>query len=131
MMYCEFAEAVGCRDNEYNHKVFENLEVMYMNTNMTKEEVYEYGRKLVDNRKTERELELEREINEQIGIYKNEVKMLKDNIAYCKEEISKWGRFDYNEFQQYVDELKERINVNKHNIRRYRNKIQELKFILA
>lgn len=53
MMYSEFAENVGCRDNEHNHEVFRNLEIMYMNSDVSKETIYEYGRKLVDNSQTE------------------------------------------------------------------------------
>lgn len=51
MMYSEFIEGTGCRQNEHNYKVFQNLEAMYINTDMSKEEIYEYGKKLVDNSK--------------------------------------------------------------------------------
>jgi len=66
-MYAEFVKGTGCKQNEHNYKVFCNLEQMYMNTEMTKEEIYEYGKKLVDNSKSEEELRFEAELNERIA----------------------------------------------------------------
>ena len=56
MLFSEFREGTGCKDNQHNHEVYKNLEIMYMNSDMTKEEIYEYGKKLVDNSKTVEEL---------------------------------------------------------------------------
>ena len=66
MMYDEFVKGTGCKQNAHNYQVFRNLEVMYMNTDMSKQEIYEYGKKLVDNSKTEQELKLEAEIKAEI-----------------------------------------------------------------
>ena len=74
MMYSEFVNGTKCKDNEHNRKVFENLEVMYMNTEMTKEEIYEYGKKLVDNSKTPAEIEFENELNARVNELKAEIK---------------------------------------------------------
>ena len=49
MLYSEFIEGTGCKDNHHNFKVFQDLEVMYMNSDISKEQVYEYGKKLVKN----------------------------------------------------------------------------------
>lgn len=49
MLFSEFVENVGCKENAHNFKVYQNLEVMYMNSDISKEAVYEYGKKLVDN----------------------------------------------------------------------------------
>lgn len=49
MLYSEFIEGTGCKASMHNFKVFQNLEVMYNNSNLTKEQIYEYGKKLVDN----------------------------------------------------------------------------------
>jgi len=84
MMYSEFIAGTGCKDNAHNYEVFKNLEAMYMNTEMTKAEIYAYGIKLVDNSKSEAELKAEAEI-------KAEIDELKSSIAWCKREI------DYNE----------------------------------
>ena len=66
MLYSEFINGTGCKDNDHNYEVFKNLEVMYMNTDMTKDQIYEYGKKLVDNTKSEKEIAFEKEIKEQI-----------------------------------------------------------------
>ena len=73
MMYCEFIEGTGCKDTEKNYKVFKDFEVMYMNSDMTKAEIYEYGKKLVDNSKTESELKVEKEMNERIEELKKQI----------------------------------------------------------
>ena len=95
MMYSEFAENVGCRDNEHNHKVFNDLEVLYMNSDISKEEIYEYGRKLVDNSKTDAELEIERNINGQIAELKEQLKSIRANekryAEYYKQEKEEFG----------------------------------------
>lgn len=49
MLYSEFVEGTGCKENMHNFKVYRDLEVMYINSNLTKEQIYEYGKKLVDN----------------------------------------------------------------------------------
>ena len=45
MLFSEFVEGTGCKDNEKNYEVYKNLEIMYMNSNMSKAEIYEYGKK--------------------------------------------------------------------------------------
>ena len=49
MMYSEFAAATKCSNTEHNREVFHHLEALYMMSDMTKEEVYRIGRKLVVN----------------------------------------------------------------------------------
>lgn len=85
MLWNEFVEGTGCRDNEHNYKVYKDLEVMYMNSDMNKAEIYEYGKKLVDNSKSEKELEAEREIKEEITFWKNEIERFNREIAWNKE----------------------------------------------
>lgn len=80
MMYSEFIAGTGCKENEHNYKVFRNLEVMYMNSDMSKAEIYEYGKKLVDNSKSEQELKLEAEIKERIESLKAEIESEKSYI---------------------------------------------------
>lgn len=59
MLYSEFIEGTGCKDTKNNYQVYKNLEIMYMNSNMSKSDIYEYGKKLVDNSKTDEEIKLE------------------------------------------------------------------------
>lgn len=87
MMYSEFVAGTGCRENAHNYKVFEDLEVMYMNSNLTKEQIYEYGKKLVDNSKSPEILKLEAEIEEEIESLKGRIESCQREIAYRKEMV--------------------------------------------
>lgn len=49
MLFSEFIAGTGCKATRHNFKVYEDLEVMYDNSRITKEQIYEYGKKLVDN----------------------------------------------------------------------------------
>lgn len=82
MMYCEFISGTGCKDNSHNYEVFKNLEIMYMNSDMSKSDIYEYGKKLVDNSKTEQELKLEADIQKRINELKAEIENEKSYIAW-------------------------------------------------
>lgn len=114
MLFSEFKEGTGCRDNEYNHKVYRDLEVMYMNSELSKAEIYEYGKKLVDNSKSEKELEFERQIKEEIEIYKTKIVAEKNDVEYRK-----------------AIEDKDMLAYHRNNIRHYRQKIRELKWVLG
>lgn len=78
MLYSEFIEGTHCKETEYNFKVYRNLEVMYMNTDMSKEEIYEYGKKLVDNSKTPAQLKLEEELKKDLEREKESLKNYKE-----------------------------------------------------
>lgn len=126
MLYNEFIEGTGCRDNEHNYKVYKDLEVMYMNSNMSKAAIYEYGKKLVDNSKSEKELEVERQVKAEISEYK---------------EFIEWRKKDIERYQMYLNECINTIEEEKHykavikryreNIRHYRGLIAALKWVLA
>lgn len=73
MMYDEFIKGTGCRDNDHNREVFNGLEKLYMSLNVTKEQIYEAGKKLVDNSKTEKELALEKEISDKKAALRFEI----------------------------------------------------------
>lgn len=49
MLFSEFVENVGCKESAHNFKVYKDLEVMYNNSDLTKDQIYEYGKKLVNN----------------------------------------------------------------------------------
>ena len=113
MMYSEFIAGTGCKENEHNYKVFCNLEAMYMNTDMSKAEIYEYGKKLVDNSKSERELRFEAKI-------KAEIKSWKERI-----EVNNWW-LDY--YKQMGDN--NMIKYYREENKSARNAIASLKWIL-
>ena len=76
MLYSEFIENTGCKASEYNYQVYKNLEVMYMNSDISKEVIYEYGKKLVDNSKSQAVIEFEESITKKIEEKK---KLIEDN----------------------------------------------------
>lgn len=97
MLWHEFIAGTGCRDTEHNHGIYKDLEIMYMNSDMSKEKIYEYGRKLVDNSLTESEQEHNAGIMSQIEDMKNEIKGLKESAAsdaaYAKHQGPEWAAY--------------------------------------
>ena len=126
MLYSEFIEGTGCKDNEANFKVYKNLEVMYMNSDMSKAEVYEYGKKLVDNSKSEEELKLEAQIKAEIKDFETLINMRKDDITRYTMYLTERENTESEERW-----MKDSIKTYKENIRHYRNKIKALKWVLA
>ena len=118
MMYSEFVAGTGCKENAHNYQVFRNLEIMYMNSDMTKVEIYEYGKKLVDNSKSAAEIELERQIAETIQDYKNQIAYHEQEIEFyrnCKEQGL--DLFNYKATMSYhreqIRDMKSRIRLLK------------------
>lgn len=119
-MYSEFIEGTGCRDNEHNRTVFNRLEVMYMNTDMTKDEIYEYGKKLVDNSKSPEQIAFEKEMNERIVAAK---------------EMYRTRRADAKVYKAYYREdhdpyWKQKAKDAEDDAKRYRREVAELKWVL-
>lgn len=90
MLYSEFIEGTGCKENDHNYKVYKDLEIMYMNSDLTKQEIYEYGKKLVDNSKTEKEIEFENNLRNKLKELKREYQVAKERAKtytdYYKED---------------------------------------------
>lgn len=128
MLYSEFVEGTGCKVNDHNYKVYRDLEVMYMNSNMSKAEIYEYGKKLVDNSKSEEELRVEREINEEIEEYKAEIKKYNEFIKDNERLAEYWKRLGDKEMIAFY---RNPIKYWKQEIKHCRNKIAELNWILG
>lgn len=84
MLYNEFLAGTGCRDNKHNYKVYKDLEIMYMNSDMTKEDIYQYGRNLVDNSKSPELIRLENDIKDQIRMARELIKENNANIRHNK-----------------------------------------------
>lgn len=111
MMYNEFIKGTGCKDNEYNRRVYKNLGILYMNSDMTKEEIYEYGKKLVDNSKTEAEIALEKEIKASIALLEKDAKayseMAERNKQFAEDGDSIWKKYYKDEARRYANRAKE------------------------
>lgn len=122
MLYSEFITGTGCKDNEHNYQVYRNLEIMYMNSEMTKAQIYEYGKKLVDNSKSEKQIQIENEI-------RSEIESLKSDIEYYRREYDRYSEYAKTEprssiyYKVYRDDAKR----YKDEIRKLKNKIAMLK----
>ena len=114
MMYSEFVKGTGCKENNHNYNIFIKLEDLYMNSDITKEEVYEFGKKLVDNSETEEEKALREEIE-------REIKEHEEVLAYW-EERSKF----------YLDIMEDKKESKRFSIyaKEEKNKIKMLKWVL-
>lgn len=125
MLFSEFQQGTGCKDNEYNHKIYSRLELMYMaDDSITKEEIYEYGKKLVDNSKTEAELMLEAQVKEEIDSYKRQIEQL-------KEEVNRFT--DYMKTEEDVVwkmTWRDRVRAAKRDIARCKFAIKQLKWVI-
>ena len=83
MLYDEFLTGTGCRDNAKNFEVYKDLEILYMNSDISKEKIYEYGKKLVDNSLSEEQVEWNKNIDKQIA-------ELKEALGYWKDDITRY-----------------------------------------
>lgn len=117
MLYSEFIQGTGCKDTPYNYEVYKNLEILYINSSMSHVEIYEYGKKLVDNSQTDYELKIE-----------NETKQLIDSLLsdsnWCKQRLD-WliqADADKSSIKYYRDIIKE----NKDKIKWLKNTLKDL-----
>ena len=127
MLYSEFIEGTGCRETDNNYKVYKRLEIIYMtDDSMTKEDVYEWGKKLVDNSKTAEEIELENNLNEQIEQYKAEISKYRDEIAWKKKciEMDKSDKV-------WVKLNRDSIKAYQSNIKYLKDQIQAVQWVLG
>lgn len=127
MLYSEFAEATGCRDTVHNYKVYKDLEIMYMNSTMSKEDIYKYGKKLVDNSLTAAEKESQKQIKQRIKDYNDQIRKNNDDIrAYT--EMKKYCRETFDlEMEAFYKHL---ISCRKAENKDFRNRIRNGKRLL-
>lgn len=124
MLYSEFVQGTGCKETDYNYKVYKDLEVMYMNSNMSKAEIYEYGKKLVDNSKTEAEIALEKQYKEEIERIKRDIEIHKDFVRHYT-AMAELHRLD--EDAELVKHDKHMANYHKKEAKACRARIRFLK----
>lgn len=125
MLYSEFVAGTGCRDNEHNHKVYKDLEIMYMNSDMSKDEIYEYGKKLVNNAESEDVKRLKADLRNELKSLKEENKRRKETIEHYKQALTR----------PIEDVTKNNIKLDmayeKKLVRENRIRINEIRFILG
>jgi protein subunit release factor A len=126
MLYSEFLEGTKCRDNETNYKIYKQLELIYMSDDsMTKADVYEYGKKLVDNSKSIIDVIHEKSVKKDIKREKEIIKAYKEDIKRLKECIE--IESDPAMKKSWQADIKwRRQEIKKRNAR-----IQDLKFYLS
>ena len=128
MMYSEFVRETGCKDNEKNYQVYKELEIIYMNSDCTKKHIYDMGKKLVDNSKTEKELKFEAEMKAEVARYKEEIEEIKKEIEW-KKQLLEWAKEDRN--KEEIKFARRVIKSYQDDIKHCRNKIKEIKWVLA
>lgn len=112
MLYNEFIENTGCRDTDQNFNIYKGLELVYMNTDLSKDEIYKLGKRLVNNGLTKEQQNHNAAIRSQIDA-------LSDVIASDQSYLDKTPFGD-----------KETINYYKGSIRENKRKIKRLKELL-
>lgn len=123
MLYDEFLAGTGCRDNADNYKVYKDLEILYMNSELTKQEIYEYGKKLVNNALTATQIAWNEDIDRQIAKIQEQVDYYLGEAEYYKQVIAMWTGYD----EDSVKSGKYQLKRVKREARYYRNKIRDLK----
>ena len=123
MLYDEFLQGTGCRDNEKNYRVYKDLEILYMNSDLTKEKIYEYGKKLVDNSLSDAQVFWNLQIDKQIAEAQAQVDYYLGEVEYYKQVIAMWTGYD----EDSVKSGKYQLKRVRREARYYKNKIKELK----
>ena len=110
MLYDEFLEGTGCRATEFNYEVYKSVELLYMNSDMTKEEAYAIGKMRVDNSLTDSE--------------KEEIKEYEEQIARSNEQLEYYKEYCY---MGSWEEVQAQHKRNKEFIAYYKNDIKKCK----
>lgn len=97
-----------------------------MNSNISKAQIYEYGKKLVDNSKSEAELKVEAEIKTEIEEHKTQIATLREWIKQNEEMLSCWKGN-----KEMTALYRNPIKNWKEEIRHHKNQITALKWVLA
>ena len=127
-MYNEFVNGTGCKENDHNYGVYKNLEILYMNSDMSKEEIYEYGKKLVDNSKSQAEIEAENDIKAEIATLKEELESADKERKWWKESRDYWRSQKDDDCEKASFNM---LKIYRNDCRRLRNRINELKSLLV
>lgn len=93
MLYDEFIKGIGCRDTEQNFNIYKGLELVYMNTELSKDDIYKMGKKLVN-------------IDELQQTIENMQKWL-DMTPYSEQNIIKYYKREIKQAKQQIKQLKE------------------------
>lgn len=128
MLYDEFLTNTGCKDTAFNYQIYKRLELLYMaDETITKAEIYEYGKKLVDNSLTEAQVKWNEDRNAEIDTYKTRIAEGKEDLKRYQDNLE-WAKGNlYLDKERYNDEIKfwkRCIKDEKDTIARLRNQIR-------
>ena len=127
MLYDEFLAGTGCRDTAKNYKVFRDLEILYMNSEeITKEDIYEYGKKLVDNSLTKAQVAWNERVDGEIAEYKDRLETAKVNLARYEENRDYTAKEFYYD-KDFINFWKQAVKEEKQTIKNIRGTIRNLK----
>ena len=113
MLYDEFIQGTGCRETDYNYRVYKDVEEIYMNSNMTKEEAYAIGKLRVNNSLTDDEQEQIKVNTQNIVTLENRIDELKTYLYIGSwEEVLRLHK----QHEQEIKELKNSIKIYKDTI---------------
>lgn len=107
MLYNEFIKNTGCRDTDQNFNIYKGLELVYMNTDLSKDEIYKLGKRLVNNGLTKEQQDHNSEIRSQIDA-------LFDVIASDQSYLNRTPFGD----KETINYYKDSIRTNKQEIKR-------------
>lgn len=115
MMYNEFVEGTKCKDNEFNYKLFQKFEEIYMmNDSFTKEQIYEAAKPFCDNSKSEAEIEAEEKIEAEKAEIRKTIEIAEADLErikiYVEIETTKEG---LKIWRERAKDIKNRIKEEK------------------
>ncbi len=126
MLYSEFVENTGCRDNAHNYRVYKNLEIAYTNSDMTKAEIYAAAMPLLDNGPSESEKRTAAEIRAEIETIRAGIELNKSWI-----ESTTRTRDLYSDDKSAVKWYNSCIRGYKQAIREKKTRIKTLEYVFA
>ena len=125
MLYSDFLKGVGCRDTKNNYKIFSDLEILYVNSDLTEEQIYAYGKRLVNTALTREEREINAKIEKDICdthilLHNAEIDLEKYNADF--RHYTTLGLVD----DESIRFWKKEIRITRKKIREYKELIKDL-----
>lgn len=110
MLYSEFVSGTGCRENAYNYDVYMKLDALYMNSDISKEDVYAFAKKIVDNSETEDEKQIRTNLEAELKAIENDISYFTERKNFYKEvmqdnETAKFLSRKIKELQAYKERI--------------------------
>lgn len=112
MLYSEFINGTNCKDTEQNYNIYKGLELIYMNSDISKDEIYKIGKRLVNNDLTPEQKAHNAEIQKQIEELKQEIVNMRfwlDHTPYSDKGSIKYYEREIKSNKQRIRTLKSLI----------------------